>query len=225
MLSEISAAAFLGVCLATFYLVNLFNLLRNRVRRRAQKVQEKPKPEASEPPRTILLGLAAVGTFVFWLGSIFYVLLAFTGVLPSFNGLLLPLGFQFDSWAQIAGIILTGFGYFLFVWSVVARGRYAIAWDMPQDHRLVTWGPYRYIRHPSYVSYFVMFFGLFLIWLTWIALVPLMAIPGYVKIVGLEEKILTRKFGEEYTSYQKSVGKFFPKLRINKEQRPNVLVQ
>jgi protein-S-isoprenylcysteine O-methyltransferase Ste14 len=187
------------------------------VRRKARGVQEKTEPEVSEPPKTIPLGLAAICTFVFWLGSIFYVLLAFTGFLPSLNSLFLPLRFQFDSWVQIAGIILTGFGYFLFIWSVIARGRYATAWDMPQGHKLVTWGPYCYVRHPSYVSYFIMFFGLFLIWLTWIALVPLLAIPSYLQIVSLEEKMLTRKFGEEYISYQKSVGRFFPKLRINKE--------
>jgi len=217
MLSEIFTATFLGACLGTFYLVNLFNLLRNRARRKAHVAQEEPEPKVSEPPKTIPLGLAAFCTLVFWLGSIFYVPLAFTGFLPSLNNLLLPLRFQFDSWVQIAGIILTGFGYFLFTWSVIARGRYATAWDMPQDHKLVTWGPYRYVRHPSYVSYFIMFFGLYLIWLTWIALVPFLAIPGYLQIVDLEEKMLARKFGEEYISYQKSVGKFFPKLRINEE--------
>jgi protein-S-isoprenylcysteine O-methyltransferase Ste14 len=216
MLSEIFSAAFLGVCLGIFYLVNLFNLFQNRRRRKAHAAQEKSESEGLGPPKTVSLAVAAFGTFVFWLGSVFYVLLTFAGILSSLNRLLLPLRFQFDSFVQIAGIGLTGFGYLVFIWSVIARGRYATAWDMPQGHKLVTWGPYRYVRHPSYVSYFIMFFGLFMIWLTWVSLVPLFAIPGYLQIVGLEEKMLTQRFGEKYICYQKTVGKFFPKLRIKK---------
>lgn len=217
MLPEILTATILGICLGIFYLVNLINLLRNRMRRKAQGTREKPQQETSEPPRTLTLGLAAFGTIVFWLGSIFYVLLALAGVLSDFDSFLLPLRFPFDSYVQTLGIILTAFGYFLFTWSVIARGRYATAWEMPGNHKLVTWGPYRYVRHPSYLAYFIMFPSLFIIWLTWIALIPIVAIPGYLQIVREEEKMLIQRFGDEYITYQKTVGQFFPKLRTAKE--------
>jgi protein-S-isoprenylcysteine O-methyltransferase Ste14 len=217
MLPEILTATILGICLGIFYLVNLINLLRNRMRRKAQGMREKPQQETSEPPRTLILGLAAFGTIVFWLGSIFYVLLVLAGVLSYFDSFLLPLRFPFDSYVQTLGIIFTAFGYFLFTWSVIARGRYTSAWEMPGNHKLVTWGPYRYVRHPSYLAYFIMFPSLFLIWLTWIALIPIVAILGYLQIVREEEKMLIQRFGDEYIIYQKTVGQFFPKLRTAKE--------
>ncbi len=105
-----------------------------------------------------------------------------------------------------------GSGFFLFQWSVVARGMYSVSWAMGEDHRLVTWGPYRYVRHPSYLGYFLMFVGLLLTWLNPVALMPLMAIPGYVKVAATEEELLVMRFGEEYLKYQKAVGRFLPRL-------------
>lgn len=213
MLPEILTAGFLGTCLGIFYLVNLFNLLRNRRRRKTLPAQTEPEPETPEPPKTFSTALAGFGTFVFWFGSILYVIFVFSGILHTWDNLLFPLRFPLDSYVQVFGIIITALGYFVFTWSVIARGRYATAWEMPQNHKLVTWGPYHYVRHPSYLSYFIMFFGLFCIWLTWIALVPIIAIPSYLQIVNKEEKMLVQKFGDEYTTYQRTVGKFFPKLR------------
>jgi protein-S-isoprenylcysteine O-methyltransferase Ste14 len=212
MLPEILIAAFLGACLGIFYFVNLVNLLRNRIKRKTQATPERPQQKTPEPPKTLTLGLAAFGTILFWLESIFYVLFIFAGVLPLFSGFLASLRFPFDSLVQTLGIVFSAFGYFLFTWSLIARGRYATAWEMPENHKLVTWGPYHYVRHPSYLACFIMFPSLFLIWLSWIALIPIIAIPGYLQIVGEEEKMLIQKFGDEYIIYQRTVGKFFPRL-------------
>jgi protein-S-isoprenylcysteine O-methyltransferase Ste14 len=217
VLPEAFSAAFLGICLGIFYFVNLFNLLRNRRRRKAQPMQTEPQLKPPEPPKNLSVALTAFGTFVFWFSSIFYVIFVFIGILHSMDNSLFPSGFPLDTYVQIFGIIMTALGYFIFTWSVIARGRCATAWDMPENHKLVTWGPYHYVRHPSYLSYFIMFFGLFCIWLTWTALIPIVAIPSYLKIVNEEEKMLAQRFGDEYITYQKTVGKFFPKLRATKE--------
>lgn len=219
MLPEILTASFLGACLGIFYLVNLCNLVRNHMMRKALPPAEpKPEPttEPSEPPKTNLTILAIFGTLVFWFSSFFYVLFIFAGVLSLLDNLLFPLRFPFDSYVQMFGVALSAFGYFLFTWSVIARRRYATAWTMPTNHKLVTWGPYHYVRHPSYLAYFILFFGLFFIWLTWIALIPLVAIPGYVQIVKAEEEMLIQRFGDEYLMYRKEVGQFFPRRRAKK---------
>jgi protein-S-isoprenylcysteine O-methyltransferase Ste14 len=114
-------------------------------------------------------------------------------------------------------MLLTAFGYFLFVWSVLARGRYATSWDMSEDHKLVTWGPYRYVRHPSYAAYFILFAGLFLMLVNLIAVIPFIAIPGYVQITNIEEELLAKRFGDEYAHYQRITGKFFLKRSKNRE--------
>ena len=103
-----------------------------------------------------------------------------------------------------------------FACSVVARGRYAVSWGMTETHRLFTWGPYRHVRHPSYLGYFLMFFGLFLVWLNAIALIPLVAIPFYVRVSEKEEVLLVHRFGEEYLRYREATGLFLPRLRRNK---------
>ncbi|MGQ9566241.1 MAG: methyltransferase family protein [Candidatus Bathyarchaeales archaeon] len=132
------------------------------------------------------------------------------------DNFLLTLGFLFGFHAHVLGVVLTSVGYFLFTWSVIARGRYSTAWEMPTNHKLVTWGPYRYVRHPSYLAYFVLFFGLFFIWPTWASLLTLVAIPGYIGVAKAEEKMLIHRFGDQYLAYQREVGQFFPKVRRGK---------
>jgi len=162
-----------------------------------------------------MFSFAAFGTLLFFLESILYSFLVFTGISSTLNIFFLQLQFQYDSYVQIVGIVVTGAGYFLFIWSVVARGKYAVSWAMAENHRLVTWGPYRYVRHPSYLGYFLMFFGLFLIWLNLVAMVPLAAIPGYAQVAAKEEELLMRRFGEEYIRYREITGRFFPKRKRN----------
>lgn len=208
MLSEILTASFLVVCLATFFAVNLYNVAKSHLGRKDVKVYAEIRR-----PKSFTLPFAAFGTLLFFSESILFSFLAFAGFTSALHVFPLQLQFQFDSYVQIAGIISTGAGYFLFIWSVVARGKYAVSWEMSENQKLVTWGPYRYVRHPSYLGYFLMFCGLFLIWLNLVAILPLIAIPGYVRITVAEEELLTRRFGEEYVRYQKTTGRFFPKRK------------
>jgi protein-S-isoprenylcysteine O-methyltransferase Ste14 len=84
---------------------------------------------------------------------------------------------------------------------------------MPENHRLVTWGPYKYVRHPSYSAYFFLIRGFFLAWLNLLTLPCFVAIPGYFLNVETEEKMLVERFGDEYKLYQQRTGKFVPRTR------------
>ncbi|MGC8999054.1 MAG: methyltransferase family protein [Candidatus Bathyarchaeia archaeon] len=84
---------------------------------------------------------------------------------------------------------------------------------MPENHKLVTWGPCRYVRHPSYLAYLILFIGLSLTLLNIVALIPLIAIPGYIQIASIEEELLIKRFGKEYQQYQQTTGKFLPKRK------------
>jgi len=208
MLPDLPIAVFLASCLLGFWSVNLYNLRRHG----ASKKGVKYKAEV-ERPKGLIFALSALGTVTFFLESFFYVVLVFAGLQTTLHNLFLQLGFPFDSWVQLTGLLMTVVGYFLFVWSVLARGRYATSWGMPEDQRLVTWGPYLYVRHPSYLAYFILFIGLFLTLLNLMALIPLIAVPGYLRIATVEEELLVKRFGERYTEYQHTTGKFFPKLK------------
>ena len=166
--------------------------------------------EVKRPGGSSLI-LAAMGTLVFFAEAIVLMLIGFD--VEAFRFLSsLNLNIQYDASLQLVGIVLMGAGVFIFVWSVISRGRYAVSWEMPEDHILVTWGPYRYVRHPSYLGYFLMFAGLILTWLNLAAVLPLIAIPGYIGIVPHEEELLISRFGEKYRRYMERTGRFLPPI-------------
>lgn len=208
MLPDLPIAVFLTLCLLSFWSANLYNLKRYSARRKRVKYEAEV-----ERPKGLVFTLSALGTIIFFLGTSIYILLVFLGLQTTLRNSFLQLQFPFDSWVQLTGILMTTFGYFLFIWSVLARGRYATSWEMPEDQRLVMWGPYRHVRHPSYLAYFVLFIGLLLTLLSLIALVPFIAVPGYLRIASVEEELLVKRFGEAYLEYQRTTGKFFPKRK------------
>jgi protein-S-isoprenylcysteine O-methyltransferase Ste14 len=171
----------------------------------------KPRAEV-EHPTGFIVSIAALGTFVYFAEIFAYSFLVFADQLFLLNGFVFNIEFPLMLYIQIPGLVLTITGYLLFMWSVIARGKYAVSWAMRDDHKLVTWGPYRYVRHPSYLAYFFMFIGFFLIWPNLFALVPSVAIPCYSRVTFQEEELLIRHFGIEYREYQKKTGRFIPRF-------------
>ena len=210
MLSECAVAVFLLACVIVFFSVNLHNIVRFRKRRGDAKAHAKV-----ERPFGLAVALAAVGTMVYFAITLLFPFSVFA--FASFSSVLsvFPFGYQFPfiDYVQVSGFVFTLFGYSVFIWSVIARGKYAVSWDMPENQKLVTGGPYRYVRHPSYLGYFLMFIGLFLLWPGVFTFFPLLAIPGYYRVTFEEERLLTLHFGEKYREYQQKTGRFIPKLR------------
>jgi protein-S-isoprenylcysteine O-methyltransferase Ste14 len=208
MLSSFVIALSTTVFLASFLLVNVVNMLRTK--------KGEKKPEICSDVRAsegFFVNLLGIGTLIFWGETLLFPVVTFSGIFSWLYLSPFTLQFPLDFAVQASGIVLLGLGYFLFSWSIVARGRYAVSWHMPKDHRLVTWGPYRYVRHPSYLAYFLLFFGLFLSWLNFLVLPCFVAVPGYYCGVEKEEEMLMRRFGEEYCKYQERTGRFLPKVR------------
>jgi protein-S-isoprenylcysteine O-methyltransferase Ste14 len=200
-------AVFFIVCLSCYFLVNLDNILRKH-----KQGKEAESYAEIEPPSGFMMSIAALGTLICFIEMLLYPILIFaslSSLLENFAYNLMP----FMSYTQSLGLSLMGVGYVISIWSVIARGRYAVSWEMRNNQVLVTWGPYRYVRHPSYLAYFLMFIGLFALWPNPFTLVPLVAIPCYFHIAAREEQLLAKRFGEEYREYQKKTGRFVPKIR------------
>ena len=187
MLSDALIAGALLLCLSAFFVVNAHNVMKGSRERRGAKVYAE-----LERPSGVSIALAVLGTLSFFCESVFFVYMGFSDSSPYMFARSLQLTFPYDAYVQSVGVLALGAGCLIFMWSVVARGRYSVSWGMPEDHRLVAWGPYRYVRHPSYLGYFLMFVGFFLAWLNVVALVPLAAIPGYARVTEVEEELLTR---------------------------------
>jgi len=202
------AAICLLTCLACFATVNLHNIFK------VHKRESGSQPYAEvEHPLNFIIALAGLGTFVYGFEALLHIFLALTNNLSMLTIISFQAPHPILLSMQVVGLAFTFLGYFLFIWSVIARGKYSVSWKMSKEHKLVTWGPYRYVRHPSYSGYFFMFFGLFFMWTNLLTLVPLIAIPGYYQVTVREEELLTARFGEEYKEYQRKTGRYIPKLR------------
>jgi protein-S-isoprenylcysteine O-methyltransferase Ste14 len=109
-----------------------------------------------------------------------------------------------------AGWLLLGAGVALNAWAVLARG----SGDIEHPDRLVTAGPYGYVRHPMYVGWSLVHLGSGLatrsVWMvaTWPA-----AFGVLHRAVLREERHLAAEFGTETTDYARSVPRYLPRLR------------
>lgn len=80
-------------------------------------------------------------------------------------------------------------------------------------HKLVTSGPYRWVRHPLYTFGSSMFIAFGMMADNWfIAALGVLAFIAMASRTPKEEANLIEKFGEEYREYMKRTGRFFPKL-------------
>lgn len=115
--------------------------------------------------------------------------------------------------ATVAGLALLAGGIGIRVWAIQTLGKHFTATvTLTNDHQLVRSGPYRWVRHPSYLGAFMALVGcpLFLnaYWAVLVAFIA-MSIAYYLRI-GVEEKLLSAYFGEQYREYQKNTRRIIP---------------
>jgi len=85
-----------------------------------------------------------------------------------------------------------------------------------KEHKLVTNGIYRYIRHPLYTFGASMFIAFGMMADSWfIAALGIFTFILMAIRTPKEEANLIEKFGDEYREYMKRTGRFFPKLGGN----------
>jgi protein-S-isoprenylcysteine O-methyltransferase Ste14 len=86
--------------------------------------------------------------------------------------------------------------------------------DHPLPDRLVTAGPYRWVRHPFYLGYIIGALApAVAINNVWIALISIGMIAIAVSAALREERIwLASQRGDAYRDYQRRTGMFLPKL-------------
>lgn len=81
-----------------------------------------------------------------------------------------------------------------------------------EDHKVVTTGLYRYVRHPAYLGSLLSFLGLAISFSNWLAaLVTFLPITGaFLYRIRVEEKALDAFLGEEYRQYCSSTKRLIP---------------
>lgn len=82
-----------------------------------------------------------------------------------------------------------------------------------KEHKLITSGPYRWVRHPLYTVGASMFIAFGMIANNWfIAALGALTFVLMAIRTPKEEASLIEKFGDEYREYMKHTGRFLPKL-------------
>ncbi|MFC1968131.1 methyltransferase family protein [Chloroflexota bacterium] len=126
--------------------------------------------------------------------------------------------FHFDSsWCTLGlSVPLLVFGWLICSWPLLAflrtRGT-PVPFNPPP--RLITTGPYAYIRNPMLLGLFIFLLGLGVLFGS-LSLVfvftPLFILINVLYLKAIEGKEMEKKFGEQYLGYKKKVPVFLPKL-------------
>lgn len=155
--------------------------------------KEKPKTYLQKLPvylavfslLAIIIGIFQIGTF------------AYTGNNEKFRliGLVFYLIF---SWVQIFAFKILGENYSQEI--VIFK-----------NHQLITSGPFKFLRHPQYLSQILMDLGGALATMSYIVLaLSIIEIPFIILRASIEEKLLEKNFKEAFLNYKKKSGFLIP---------------
>jgi protein-S-isoprenylcysteine O-methyltransferase Ste14 len=163
-------------------------------------ILQRPRRDASQSDRGSYAAL--VGGMA--LGIVLCVVLR--GALP---GLALP-GGEAVGWA---GVVLMLAGVVLRWVSIYVLGRFFTRnVTVAGGQTVVDWGPYRYVRHPSYSGSLLSLLGFGLAPGNWAGLAAIMlcAGAGFLYRVRIEERVLQEGLGQAYTDYMRRTKRFIP---------------
>ena len=113
------------------------------------------------------------------------------------------------------GILLFG-GLCLYAWGMASLGKMfsgstSLGVQLFDHHRLITIGPYKYVRHPMYLGIMVAAFGGLFLYHNWTLLFVALGFLGLPLRARREEIALSAEFGQEWQEYCRSVPAFFPR--------------
>jgi protein-S-isoprenylcysteine O-methyltransferase Ste14 len=116
----------------------------------------------------------------------------------------------FWNWPGLALIALSGL-FFGWILAHNRLGNFNVAPNIRQGAKLVTSGPYKYVRHPMYSAVFIFGIGAILLTQHWLNIL------GYVLLVAVliakmkvEEEHLLAEFGEDYRQMQSNTHRVIP---------------
>ncbi len=80
-----------------------------------------------------------------------------------------------------------------------------------KNHKLVVKGPFKFVRHPQYISQILMDLGAGFVVMSYIILpIALFQIPFIIFRASIEEKLMNKHFGEEFKAYKTKSGFMIP---------------
>ncbi len=158
-------------------------------------VKEKPKTFLQKlPPNLSVVILILVIASVFQLGTLDY------SKYPEFQTI------------RIAGLIVYIISSWFQIWAYKTMGdNYSNEIVIMKNHKLVTGGPFKLIRHPYYLGQIFADLGAVAALLSYTVLILIIIeIPLLVMRSLFEDKLLIKHFKEEFATYKKKTGLLLP---------------
>ena len=166
-----------------------------------KKYKKTEKITSKKPSREkFLMFLAAIGMMVM---PVIYV---FTPWLNSFS-------INLPEWARWSGVVVFGLYLFLFWWVHKTLGtNWSPVLEIRKDHKLITEGPYKYVRHPMYTCIWLAVAGFGLISSNWVVGIVAPVTWGILYFIRLpdEEKMMIEEFGDQYKEYMRRTKRIIP---------------
>jgi protein-S-isoprenylcysteine O-methyltransferase Ste14 len=107
------------------------------------------------------------------------------------------------------------FGLGLRIWAAVTLGGYYTRTLMTtKGHRIVTTGPYSWVRHPAYLGVILLWSGFGVLSGDSVIafLFPVMFVAVYLYRISVEERMLINELGDDYIQYKRRTRKLIPAL-------------
>jgi protein-S-isoprenylcysteine O-methyltransferase Ste14 len=125
---------------------------------------------------------------------------------------------------NVGGALLATTGLGLVVWGRSTLGElYGVSSitgaRLHADHRLVTHGPFAFVRHPMYLGFEVAALGGLLLYRTWTTAFLTITSLGLVARALREDELLRVEFGQEWEAYRRNVPGWVPRARSRRRDR------
>ncbi len=114
---------------------------------------------------------------------------------------------------SIAGLVLLAGGLAFRTWAIRTLGRFfTAAVEVQQDQKVIQTGPFRFIRHPSYLGTVILIVGVPVLLRSYVGLVASIVLFAfaYALRISAEEKALAEELGAAYVDYQKRTWRLIP---------------
>jgi protein-S-isoprenylcysteine O-methyltransferase Ste14 len=148
-----------------------------------------------------------------WLTQMMAVAMAGPGILWLFTSWLSFAQFTLPDGVRITGFVIGAYGMWWFYRIHKTLGdNWSPVLEIRREHTLIVSGPYKRVRHPMYSDMILWMVSFVLITANWFYAITLcvgLTILFTIRIPD-EEKLMTERFGEQYTAYMKRTKRLIP---------------